>query len=61
MKERKMVSATVLARRWSVSSATVVRLIQDGELEGMKIRGAWRAYADAAEAYEERRKRDAVL
>lgn len=38
--------------RWGVSAPTVMRLIEGGELKGLKIRGAYRLDKESVELYE---------
>ena len=48
-----------VAARWGVSQATVGRMLQRGDISGMKIGKSWRIYAASVAAYE--RKRGALL
>ncbi|MGK7344265.1 MAG: helix-turn-helix domain-containing protein [Candidatus Nitrospinota bacterium M3_3B_026] len=43
-----------LARRWGVSAVTIIRLIEQGELSGLKIRGCYRISRRSIEKYESR-------
>lgn len=43
-----------LARRWSVSPVTVIRLIEQGDLNGLKIRGCYRICRGSIMDYESR-------
>lgn len=41
-----------IAGRWGVSAPTVIRLIEEGQLTGLKIRGVYRISRDSVESYE---------
>jgi excisionase family DNA binding protein len=41
-----------VARRWGVSSITILRLIEQGDLKGLKIRGAYRISRGSIKDYE---------
>lgn len=43
-----------LAMRWGVSAVTIIRLIEQGELSGLKIRGCYRISRRSIENYESR-------
>jgi len=51
---RKYVSIQTLARRWNVSESTVRRLIDEGELSGIKIRRSCKILMDSVLDYESR-------
>lgn len=51
---RKFVSIQALARRWNVSDSTVKRLIDEGELTGIKVRRAYKIRLDSVLDYESR-------
>lgn len=51
-KEAKYYTTSQLQTRWGVSAATVIRLIEEGQLWGLKIRGVYRVARDAVESYE---------
>ncbi len=38
--------------RWGVSAPTVIRLIEEGQLQGLKIRGVYRVSWESVESYE---------
>jgi excisionase family DNA binding protein len=40
--------------RWGISAPTVIRLIEEGSLSGLKIRGVYRVNRDSVEAYEKK-------
>jgi excisionase family DNA binding protein len=40
--------------RWDVSAPTVIRLIEEGQLKGLKIRGAYRVDRDSIDMYEKK-------
>lgn len=48
-----------VAAHWGISQVTVGRMIQRGEIDGMKIGKSWRIPAASVTAYE--RKRGAVV
>ncbi|MBI5815375.1 MAG: helix-turn-helix domain-containing protein [Nitrospinae bacterium] len=49
---RKFFTTTQLASRWKVSSVTVIRLIEEGQLKGLKIRRMYRVSVESVESYE---------
>lgn len=49
---RKYYTTSQLMSRWGVSAPTVIRLIEEGSLWGLKIRGVYRVAKDAVESYE---------
>lgn len=51
---RKYISIQTLARRWNVSDSTIRRLIEEGELKGMKIRRTCKILADSVQEFESR-------
>ena len=51
---RKFVSIQTLARRWNVSDSTVKRLIDEGELTGIKVRRSHKIRLDSVLEYESR-------
>jgi len=51
---RKFVSIQTLARRWNVSDSTVKRLIDEGELTGIKVRRSYKIRMDSVLEYESR-------
>ncbi len=51
---RKFVSIQTLARRWNVSDSTVKRLIDEGELTGIKVRRSYKIRLDSVLDYESR-------
>ncbi|MBI5178381.1 MAG: helix-turn-helix domain-containing protein [Nitrospinae bacterium] len=51
---RKLLSIAALSRRWSVSDTTIKRLIEEGELKGMKIRRSYRVFMESVVEYESR-------
>ncbi len=51
---RKFVSIQALARRWNVSDSTVKRLIDEGELTGIKVRRSYKIRLDSVLDYESR-------
>ena len=51
---RKFISIQLLARRWNVSDSTVKRLIDEGELTGIKVRRAYKIRLDSVLDYETR-------
>lgn len=48
-------TVTEAAKRWNVSSATVIRMIHEAELTGLKIRGHYRIARSSVEAHEKAR------
>lgn len=51
----KLITVTELASRWGVSRQTVYRIVNDGELKIVRIRGQFRIRMKDVEEYEERR------
>ena len=51
-KNRKYFTTSQLARRWDVSAVTVIRLIEQGDLNGLKIRGCYRISKGSIKSYE---------
>lgn len=51
---RRYISVQNLARRWNVSDSTVRRLIEEGELQGIKIRRTFKILLDSVSEYESR-------
>ncbi len=51
---RKYFTTSQLARRWDVSAVTVIRLIEQGDLNGLKIRGCYRISKGSINNYESR-------
>ncbi|GMT42195.1 MAG: hypothetical protein IEMM0002_0606 [bacterium] len=51
---RKFLSIQVLARRWNVSDSTVRRLIDEGQLKGIKIRRTYKILMDSVADFESR-------
>ena len=51
---RRYISVQNLARRWNVSDSTVRRLIEEGELKGIKIRRTFKILLDSITEYESR-------
>ncbi len=49
---KKYFGVSQLSVRWGVSAPTVVRLIEEGQLTGLKIRGVYRVSRDSIESYE---------
>ena len=50
----KNYTTSQVARRWSVSPLTVIRLIEQGDLNGLKIRGTYRISHGSIARYESR-------
>lgn len=50
----KFYTTSQLAKRWGVSSMTVMRLIEQGDLNGLKIRGSYRIRLTSVKEYEEK-------
>ena len=40
--------------RWGGSAPTIIRLIEEGQLRGLKIRGAYRVDKESIESYEKK-------
>ena len=51
---QKFLSVRQVAKRWGVSGQTVRRLIEEGELNGMRVRHATMLLFTSVEAYEKR-------
>jgi len=51
---RKFTSVQAVARRWNVSESTVRRLIDEGELSGVRIRKSYKIKLDSVLDYESR-------
>ncbi len=49
---RKYYTTSQLMSRWGVSAPTVIRLIEEGQLQGLKIRGVYRVSWESVESYE---------
>ena len=49
---RKYFTISQIAGRWGVSAPTVIRLIDEGQLTGLKIRGVYRVCRNSIESYE---------
>ena len=49
---RKYFTISLIASRWGVSAPTVIRLIDEGQLTGLKIRGVDRVSRGSIEFYE---------
>jgi len=54
LSQGKFMTIQILARRWGVSDNTVKRLIEEGELKGIKVRGSYKILIDSAVDYETR-------
>lgn len=52
--KRKYLSIQTLAMRWNVSDSTIRRLIEEGELKGIKIRRTCKIFADSVQEFESR-------
>ncbi len=52
--DQKYLSVTQVAKRWGVSESTVRRLIDEGELGGIRLRYACKISAASVEEYEKR-------
>ena len=50
--KRKYLTTSQLMARWGVSASTIIRLIEEGRLRGLKIRGVYRVAIDSVESYE---------
>lgn len=50
----RFLTTSHLARRWGVSSLTIIRLIEQRELGGLKIRGNYRISMKSVMEYESR-------
>ena len=51
---RRYYTTSQLMRRWGVSAPTIIRLIEEGQLQGLKIRGVYRVAKDSVESYEKK-------
>lgn len=51
---RKYFTTSQIMQRWGVSAMTVWRLIDEGQLRGLKIRGVYRVDRESLESYERR-------
>lgn len=51
---RKYYTTSQLMTRWGVSAPTVIRLIEEGSLRGLKIRGAYRVESASVIGYEDK-------
>jgi excisionase family DNA binding protein len=51
---KRYFTTSQLMSRWGVSAPTVIRLIEEGELRGLKIRGAYRVDKESIESYEKK-------
>jgi len=51
---RRFLSVQSVATRWNVSDSTVRRLIDEGELKGIKIRRTFKILAESVCEYESR-------
>lgn len=49
---RKYFTTSQLMARWGVSASTIIRLIEEGQLRGLKIRGVYRVATESVESYE---------
>ncbi len=49
---KKYFTTSQLTTRWGVSAATIIRLIEEGQLRGLKIRGVYRVERQSVESYE---------
>ncbi len=50
--KRRYYTISQIANRWGVSAPTVIRLIDEGQLTGLKIRGVYRVTRESIESYE---------
>ncbi len=50
----KYLTTSQVAKRWGVSAVTVIRLIEQGDLNGLKIRGSYRISRGSIREYESR-------
>lgn len=48
----KFLTISQITARWGVSAPTVLRLIEEGQLTGLKIRGIYRVTRESVESYE---------
>ncbi len=51
---RMFMSVQAVAKRWNVSEATVRRLIDEGELSGIKVRKSYKIKLESVNDYESR-------
>ncbi len=51
---QKFLSVRQVAKRWGASESTVRRLIEEGELNGIRLRHACKLSIDSVKAYEKR-------
>lgn len=51
---KKFISVQALARRWNVSDATIRRLIEEGDLRGVRIRKNRKIAVESVAEYEAR-------
>lgn len=51
---KRYFTTSQLMARWGVSAPTVIRLIEEGQLRGLKIRGAYRVDKESIESYEKK-------
>ncbi|VAX15085.1 hypothetical protein MNBD_NITROSPINAE01-1466 [hydrothermal vent metagenome] len=49
---KKYFTTSQLTTRWGVSAATIIRLIEEGQLRGLKIRGVYRVERQSVKSYE---------
>jgi len=52
--KKRFFTTTQVAARWKVSSITVIRLIEEGQLKGLKIRRMYRVDMESVESYEKK-------
>ncbi len=50
--EKNYYTISALVKRWGVSASTIIRLIEEGELRGLKIRGVYRVDLASVVIYE---------
>jgi len=50
----KYLTTSQVAKRWGVSAVTVIRLIEQGDLKGLKIRSSYRISHGSVREYESR-------
>ncbi|VAX21711.1 hypothetical protein MNBD_NITROSPINAE02-803 [hydrothermal vent metagenome] len=50
--EKNYYTISALVKRWGVSASTIIRLIEEGELRGLKIRGVYRVDLASVVNYE---------
>ncbi len=51
---KRFFTTSQLSFRWGVSAPTMIRLIEEGELTGLKIRGVYRVDKKSVESYEKK-------